>query len=278
MEIALLQWGDEGPVVLAHHANGFCAGIWGEVAEALAPRFRVVAMDARGHGDSSKPEDPAAYTWDHFVADWVAVAEQVAAEAPGGHIALGMGHSFGGTALCLASAERPVLFDALLMLDPVIVDPNYAARMGRGPGEHPAEKSARRRSEWDSREEALGLWAEREFFAGWTPRARELYAEWGLADRPDGRVGLKCPPEVEAAVFRNGGTLDPLPVADRIVAESLFVHAVRGNFEVETYRSIAARMPRGRVERADVGHLMVMEDPDFVAETALRLLDQGSTG
>ena len=78
VEIALLEWGGEGPVVLAHHANGFCAGTWGEVAEALAPRFRFIAMDARGHGDSSKPEDPGAYVWDRFVADWVAVAAQVA--------------------------------------------------------------------------------------------------------------------------------------------------------------------------------------------------------
>lgn len=278
VQIALLQWGDEGPVVLAHHANGFCAGMWSEVAEALAPRCRVVAMDARGHGDSSKPEDPAAYDWDHFVADWVAVAEQVAGEAPAGRIALGVGHSFGGTALCLAAAERPALFDALLLLDPVIMDPGFVARTGREPSEHPAEKSARRRAVWPSREEAVALWAERAFFASWTPRARELYAQWGLADRPDGQVGLKCPPEVEAAIFRTGGSLDPLPVADRIAAESLLVHAARGNFDVDTYRRIAARMPRGRVESADVDHLMVMEDPDFVVQAALRLLDQDSTG
>lgn len=277
VRIALLQWGDEGPVVLAHHANGFCAGQWSEVAEALAPRFRVVAMDARGHGDSSKPEDPAAYAWDRFVADWVAIAEQVAREAPDGRIALAMGHSFGGTALCMAAAERPALFDALLMLDPVIVDADFAARTGNAAGEHPAEKSARRRSVWPSRAEAVALWAERAFFADWTPRARELYAEWGLAERPDGQVGLKCPPEVEAAIFL-GTPLDPLEVADRITAESLFVHAGRGHFDLETYRRIAARMPRGRVETADVGHLMLMEDPDVVVAAALRMLDQGSTG
>lgn len=278
VRIALLQWGDQGPVVLAHHANGFCAGQWSEVAEALAPRFRVVAMDARGHGNSSKPEDPAAYGWHHFVADWLAVAEQVASEAPGGRIALGVGHSFGGAALCMAAAERPALFDALLMLDPVIFAPDFAARMGSAPGEHPAEKSARRRSLWPSREEAVALWAERAFFTTWTSRARELYAEWGLADRADGQVELKCPPEVEAAIFRSGGTIDPLPVADRITADSLFVHAARGNFELESYRRIAARMPSARAESADVGHLMLMEDPNFVVEAALRLLDQDSTG
>lgn len=278
VEIALLQWGEAGPLVLAHHANGFCAGLWGEVAEALAPRCRVLAFDARGHGNSSKPEDPAAYAWDRFVADWVAVAEQVAREAPGGRIALGMGHSFGGAALAMAAAKRPELFDALLLLDPVIIGPDWAARLDRLPEEHPAEKSARRRSVWPSREEAVALWSERAFFAGWTPRARELYAEWGLADRPDGQVELKCPPQVEAWIFRSGGSLDPLPVADRILAETLFVHAIRGNFDVETYRRIAARMPHARVESEDVSHLMVMEHPQLVVERAARLLDQVSTG
>jgi pimeloyl-ACP methyl ester carboxylesterase len=277
VEIALLQWGEAGPLVLAHHANGFCAGTWGEVAEALAPRCRFVAMDARGHGDSSKPEDPGAYAWERFVADWVAVADQVAADAPDGRVALGIGHSFGGSALCMAAAERPQRFASLLLLDPVLFEPvSHARRMAHAPGEHPAEKSERRRSVWPSREEAVKLWAERPFFAGWTPRARELYARWGLGERADGQVELKCPPAVEAAIFRNGGSLDPLPLADRIRARTLFVHAGRGHFDPALYRAIAERMPDARVETADVDHLMLMEDPAFVVGCVQRMLDQES--
>jgi len=37
VEIALLDWGGDGPLVLMHHANGFCAGTFGLVAEALVP-------------------------------------------------------------------------------------------------------------------------------------------------------------------------------------------------------------------------------------------------
>jgi len=28
IEIALLDWGGEGPLALLHHANGFCAAAW----------------------------------------------------------------------------------------------------------------------------------------------------------------------------------------------------------------------------------------------------------
>ena len=49
VEIALLDWGGEGPVALLHHANGFCKGVWGLVAEALRDRYRVIVrLDSGG--------------------------------------------------------------------------------------------------------------------------------------------------------------------------------------------------------------------------------------
>jgi pimeloyl-ACP methyl ester carboxylesterase len=95
-------------------------------------------------------------------------------------------------------------------------------------------------------------------------------------------VELKCPPAVEAAIFRNGGSLDPRPLADRITAHTLFVHAGRGHFDPDVYRAVAERMPDARVETADVGHLMLMEHPAFVIGQVERMLDrledQDSTG
>jgi len=102
IEIALLDWGGDGPLALLHHANGFCAGVWGLVAERLRGHYRVIAMDARGHGDSSKPKGADCYHWELFGRDLLGVAEALAAEHPDGRIALGLGHSFGGIALLMA--------------------------------------------------------------------------------------------------------------------------------------------------------------------------------
>ena len=66
-EIAYLDEGSGPPVVLHH---GFAAdhhGNWvapGVVAALVAEGRRVVALDARGHGQSGKPHDPDAYA-DH---------------------------------------------------------------------------------------------------------------------------------------------------------------------------------------------------------------------
>ena len=90
-EIALLDFGGDGPPVLLHHANGFCKGVLALVAERLAPRFRALAMDARGHGDSAHPEAPGSYAWARFAEDFAGVAEVVAEECRIARLPLAVG-------------------------------------------------------------------------------------------------------------------------------------------------------------------------------------------
>jgi pimeloyl-ACP methyl ester carboxylesterase len=266
-EIALLDFGGTGPPALLHHATGFCAALWTPVAEKLRAHFRVFAMDARGHGDSSKPAPPAAYHWSQFGCDAARVAEALAAAH--GPLALGLGHSFGGTALALAACERPELFACLVLLDPIVVpqDPEQRARMGR---QNPlAEGARRRRRVWPSRDELRARWSGRETFAGWEPRALELYLAEGFADLPDGRIELKCPPEVEAAVFENSGSVDLMELAPRVAPPTCIVWARRGNFPRAHFEALAARMPRAELRDADTGHFVPMEAAGFVADEAL---------
>ena len=74
VEIALLDWGGDGPLALLHHANGFCKGTLALVAAPLRPHFRVVAMDARGHGDSTPGSGDDPYAWAAFAGDIAAAA------------------------------------------------------------------------------------------------------------------------------------------------------------------------------------------------------------
>jgi pimeloyl-ACP methyl ester carboxylesterase len=63
VEIRYTVQGEGEPVILVH---GFTASVetnWGQpgIIADLAKDFRVIAIDARGHGKSGKPHDPAAY-------------------------------------------------------------------------------------------------------------------------------------------------------------------------------------------------------------------------
>jgi pimeloyl-ACP methyl ester carboxylesterase len=60
VRIRYLDQGTGEPIVLMH---GFTARIelWGSVLEELSQDYRVIAIDARGHGESDKPHDPESY-------------------------------------------------------------------------------------------------------------------------------------------------------------------------------------------------------------------------
>jgi len=276
VEISLLDWGGDGPLVFMHHANGFCAGTLGLVASGLVPRFRVIGMDARGHGDSSKPEGPAAYTWPNFLADYLAVAERLAEECGGGRVAVGLGHSFGGTAALGAAAERPALFGRLVLVDPVIppppamvalyaADPDRAARLGRL-----VEGARRRRSLWPSFAAARDHFAKRSLFAAWLPEALDLYIEHGLRQRADGQVELRCPGEAEAAIFSASGGLDIETIARRAVVPATVLWATRGDFPRSVFERVFSAMPGARIVEVDCGHLIPMERPDLVVDAVLQ--------
>jgi pimeloyl-ACP methyl ester carboxylesterase len=270
VELAGLEWGSSGPVALLHHANGFCKGVWGLVADALRDRWRVIAIDARGHGDSSKPEGAAAYAWYAFAEDLVAVAAQLRRES-GQPLALGIGHSFGGTSMIGAAARDPNLFARLLLVDPVIPPPppvmagrqDHLTRLVAG--------ARRRRAEWPSRQAAREWCAQRSFFATWQPEAIELYLLDGMHERADGSLVLKCPGAIEGAVFGGSIELDIFARARQVTTPSLLLWAERGDFPLPLYETIAGSMAESRVERVAAGHLVPMERPDLVVDAVARL-------
>jgi pimeloyl-ACP methyl ester carboxylesterase len=110
IEIVYEEWGrgDSSPPVLLHH--GFIADAASNwvatgVVEALRESGRrVVAPDARGHGRSEKPHDPARYGEDLMARDLSALVGEIGAE----EIDL-VGYSMGAiVALLFASADDRV--------------------------------------------------------------------------------------------------------------------------------------------------------------------------
>jgi pimeloyl-ACP methyl ester carboxylesterase len=269
VELAALDWGGRGPLALLHHANGFCKGLWGLVAEALRARWRVVAIDARGHGDSSQPEGADAYAWDQFAEDLLAVATQLRRES-GAPLALGIGHSFGGTAMIGAAAREGDLFARLLLVDPVIPPPPPVLAGRQGHLDRLVEGALRRRAEWPSRQAAREWCAQRSFFAAWQPEAIELYLLDGMHERADGSLVLKCPGAIEGAVFAGSTELDIFARARHVVTPTLLLWAERGDFPRAVHEAIAGVMADARVETVACGHLVPMERPDAVVEAVER--------
>ena len=91
--------GEGRPVVLIHglFSNGWTNWIrYGHAARIAAAGFRVIMPDLRGHGDSAKPRDPAAYPPDILAADGEALVR---------HLGLGE-HDLGGYSLGARTVAR----------------------------------------------------------------------------------------------------------------------------------------------------------------------------
>jgi hypothetical protein len=98
------------------------------------------------------------------------------------------------------------------------------------------------------------------------PEALAGYVRWGFRDRPDGRVELACPPEVEAWFFECGTRSDGAPAA--------FEHLASLTAGVTIVRADGTDLPDGmfaaQAERAGVPLLTVSGTHFFVQEDTAR--------
>ncbi len=70
-----VEWGDpDAPVILMLHGLSSMCRIWDTSARAFQDRYRVIALDQRGHGESGWPDEPD-FTTDDYVADLEALVD-----------------------------------------------------------------------------------------------------------------------------------------------------------------------------------------------------------
>jgi pimeloyl-ACP methyl ester carboxylesterase len=106
VQIYFEEHGKGEPVVLVHGFASRAEHNWGLMNwfTTLAPHYRVIALDCRGHGKSGKPHDPAAYGGETMGDDVIRLMDHLGIKR-----ALIMGYSMGGrivTGLLMSHPER----------------------------------------------------------------------------------------------------------------------------------------------------------------------------
>ncbi len=137
-QTTLAQWGERGPLLVGVHGLGASRFGWARIGEHLADRYRVVAFDQRGHGDSARVGD---MTFARGVAD---VGDVVAALGEPVHALLG--HSWGGAVVVGAGREldvaRVAAVEPMLDVESGVwarsVIPQYVELLGLPPSEREA--------------------------------------------------------------------------------------------------------------------------------------------
>lgn len=102
-----------GRILVCLHGRSGSARNFAGLAKALAPDWRVFALDQRGHGWSDQPETTQAGSRDAFIGDALALLDLL---SPGKPVAL-LGHSMGGINAYQLAAKHPARVKALVVED-----------------------------------------------------------------------------------------------------------------------------------------------------------------
>jgi pimeloyl-ACP methyl ester carboxylesterase len=199
--IHLLDWSQDGVPLLLLHGFGNEAHIWDDFAPTIAPHYRTVAMDHRGHGDSGWDAE-GRYDHDDMVADVEAVTAALDMQR-----LVVVGHSLGGRIATLFAGRHPERIAGLVIVD---IGPEVDAR-------------GRMRIRQDVEANMSPTFASVEEFArqlslaypAGRPDALQRMAQHSLRRREDGRYELKMDPAMR------GGIVDRETEAEAQAREAL---------------------------------------------------------
>ena len=237
--------------------------MWDAQVEALAPRFRVVAFDARGSGDSDRPLDPAAYDPAELVGDVLAVLD-----AAGVDRAVLVGNSLGGLIGFLTAALHPDRVSGLALIGATVdlcgTEPSALIRAAAGFDDDPGPTA----SGW----QRYNRHAWRRDFPGFV----DWFVDTALGPhatdeaRAQGRAwGLDATPEVLAASIAGRRDTDPAglrALAGRITAPVLVINGDRDEICPPAWsRELAATLGARHAELAGAGHCPHVTRPAEVA-------------
>lgn len=263
VELAVHDWEGTGPALLLAHATGLHGQMWGPLVAALCPHFHCWSFDARGHGDSTRPEPPD-FDWRGFGEDVIAVIDGLGLARP-----FGFGHSQGGSAFLLAEQSRPGTFAGLYLFEPV------AWPESRSMDDHPLVQGAlRRRDHFASVDAAVQRLGSKPPLADVDAAVLRAYVDHGFTRAPAGGITLKCLGEDEAQMYRMGPRHRAFDHLSEIACP---VTIARGtatrSLDIELAVRQVGLLPAGRlVELEGLSHFGPLEDPSAVAANVMHAL------
>jgi pimeloyl-ACP methyl ester carboxylesterase len=264
------DWGNEGakPLVLLH-GMGSHAHSWDTFASAVAGDYHVLALDARGHGESEWAPD---YTLDLMAEDTLAFASTLGLRRP----AL-LGLSMGGINAYLYAARHPDAVERLVIVDigPDVTDNLTTARSAYdrdpAPGWPPVVVDLAEARRLVSTEPPITFDdPEAAYLAARRINARPPEAEHrarvshGLLRRDDGRWTHRCDPVFRTPIISTvSSSAEQWALVSRITCPTLVVRgAESGTLSRETAERMQREIPNCRlVEVADAGHPVPLDNP-----------------
>lgn len=256
------------------HANGFPSPCYTPFFDALQQHGQTVDyIDTVG----LNPEFPISNNWPYLVQELEQEIESKYTEP-----VIGIGHSLGGLVSYLLAQKRPELYSHVIVLDPPVINgwqniPWWLSkRLGFSDFLTPAGISKKRRTHFDSREQASEILRKKRLFKDFTDASFNAYIQHGLVDTDDGQVTLAIDLETELSLFRTAP--DNLwRYRQSLQMPGLYLTAEKSEFASQPFAARLARKAEMDYKVLKGSHLFPQEHPEETAQVITAWLSQHQT-
>lgn len=250
------------------HANGFPAGSYRVLLEALAAHYDVRTIDKLAHN----PAFPVTDNWHHLALELEHFFEQHYHKP-----VIAVGHSLGGVLSMMVARKRPDLVKALVMLDAPALTPlqsfglKMAKQLGLVDKITPAGRTDGRRTEWASLQEARDYFSGKTLMKAFDTRCLTDYVNAGTETCERG-VRLRFDAATEMKIYRtiphNLNVSGPLPQPAAAI----------GGRSSKVFTRMTGAYMQGRlgmkVHWLEGTHMFPLEQPEQTAEAVQMLCRQ----
>ena len=271
----------DGPLFLFAHANGYPPEAYRTFLLPFLDDFQVMVLPLRPFWPGSDPD--RLKDWRLFRDDYLDFLKELESNQRlssrskiGFNQVIGVGHSVGGMTTLMAAIERPKLFRALVLIEPVLFPPWRGTIMRvQAPFNlmrrfYPLIRGTlRRKVNFPSRELMFNNYRGKLIFKGLSDDVLRDYVAGLARDNPDGTVDLKYSPAWEARIYETSGLADAY-VWRNLPKVSCPVLVLRGEnsetLKPRVVRRMAKKLPDGQAyTQPEAGHLLPLELPDRTA-------------
>ena len=259
IELRAWEWPGDAPPTLLLHGIGNYGRYWDLFADAVAGRLRLIAPDARGHGDSGKPVGD--YAPEQFVADAVAVLDALAVER-----ALVVGHSMGGTHAIRLAVAHPDRVARLVIID-----------AGPEPMPEGAERARRlslgRPDQFTSADDALTYL--RRTSPGYSDEVYANRMQW-LFRKDAGALVWRSSHAALASIMSVASHGELWGLLHAIRGPVLLVRGTRSNvLSADVAHRMIKTLADGRLVELDAGHNVALDRPKELADAVVAFAREG---
>jgi pimeloyl-ACP methyl ester carboxylesterase len=270
--VPFYDFGGDGPIFHFAHSNGYPPSSFRRLVAPLLTHYRVVGIYHRPLWPDS---DPAAFdSWQIATDDLIRFFDE-----QGYRNVIGAGHSLGAITTMQAAVQRPDLFRALILIEPVLLLPAVLEMIARRDRPLAAEElpliriALKRQRTWPDRQFAFDHFRAKQVFARWPDETLWDYVYYGLHTNGEGMAELTFPPAWEAAIYALPPT-DIWQVVPQLQHPTLAVRGGESETVVPaTWQLWQAAQPHATfVEIPGTSHLLTMEKPQHVAAEIRKFL------